>query len=425
MEDPAIAFNQLPPETREALLNGPGLQPPPGVTPNFEFRPNENAIAHGTMASCVIICTIFICFTVYAKVFHFKKVRFEDYWALASVVGWVVFIAYMYEVTIKYGYFVHQWDFRLREVPDYLYYFAVVIVPYYISIATIKGAIIFQWIRIFVPQGTRNAFFWVGQAIVWLNFIASMIMMFMVIFACNPREKFWNPLIPGTCLNALATVYIAPIINLVFDTVALILPQKVIWSLRLSWRKKLGVSVLFALGILACLSAGLRIGVSITFATQPDRTYNIGSTELWCIAEMSAGILIYCMPTAPVAIKHLTGKAVLTGSRITGPSSGRAASKNTSTGTSWKASNNQEPKKGIYHEIDEVPLTTIQPATAIASERPRDVEQGPQQDDEGIRRTTHVTTITHQTIADPDDAYMRQHPWDTNRNANGKRWSEV
>lgn len=126
----------------------------------------------------------------------------------------------------------------------------IITLAYFITMSTIKAAIVLEWIRIFVPRGTRNAFFWTCHALAWLNATACVIMLFVVAFACDPIERYWNPLVLGKCLDANATAFIAPIINLIFDIIALILPQKVIWGLHLSWRKKMGVSVLFALGIL-------------------------------------------------------------------------------------------------------------------------------------------------------------------------------
>lgn len=114
----------------------------------------------------------------------------------------------------------------------------------------IKAAIVLEWTRLFTPRGTRNLFFWICHTVAWLNFSASIVMLFLVIFPCKPREKFWNPVIVGTCSNALATVFIAPIMNLVFDVIILCLPHKIIWGLRLSLRKRIGLGVIFALGVL-------------------------------------------------------------------------------------------------------------------------------------------------------------------------------
>jgi hypothetical protein len=69
---------------------------------------------------------------------------------------------------------------------------------------------------------------------------------------CTPFEGNWNPLIPGRfCRFSIPAFGLASsTVNLVLELIPLILAQKVIWSLHASWRKKLGVSVIFLIGIM-------------------------------------------------------------------------------------------------------------------------------------------------------------------------------
>jgi hypothetical protein len=77
-EDPAIAFNSLPPEAQQEMLNGPGLAPPPDVKPNFANPPNQNATAHAALIICILACVAFVPLAMYAKVIRTKIVRLED-----------------------------------------------------------------------------------------------------------------------------------------------------------------------------------------------------------------------------------------------------------------------------------------------------------------------------------------------------------
>ncbi|KAI1810884.1 hypothetical protein GGS20DRAFT_148762 [Poronia punctata] len=406
MADPAIAFHNLSPEQQQAALNDSALPPPNGIIPNFEHPPNESSIAHGVLATVIVVTTTFIFLAAYGKAVHTRRVYFEDGLALISIISWAVFIGYLYTATTQHGYFVHQWDIRLRDIADYLYLFYVAILTYFITMSLIKGAIVLEWARIFVPRGTRNMFWWTCYIVAALNFAASVIMLFLVVFACEPREKFWNFLVIGTCNNALATIYIAPIINLVFDVIILVLPHRVIWGLHLSFQKKLGVSLLFALGILAVISTSFRIATSFKFANSPDQAYNIAGTDLWCLAEMSAGILVYCAPSAPIAVKRLMGKPQ------TVVSGGYKSSTTASKPISWRDTERQGYKYGDYRELDEIPLTNIPPSSTVVQSN-TSVDRHPE---EGILRTTDVTT----TVADRRD-YDRtmQHSWEAGGNTTG------
>ncbi|RYP20630.1 hypothetical protein DL765_002701 [Monosporascus sp. GIB2] len=389
MADPAPAFNALPPDQQQAILNGPGLEPPPNVIPNFENRPNDNGIAHGTFAACIVLSSIFIVLAVYAKAAHFKKVYIEDVCAAIAIIGWIGMLVYVYQALVQYGFFVHQWDLRMYEVAEFFFLIYIATIFYFVVMSTIKAAILLEWTRLFVPLDRRTKFFWICHIVAWTNFVASVTMMFLVAFACNPREKYWNPLVEGKCLDANATAFSAPIVNLAFDIIALVLPQKVIWNLHLPLRKKLGVSVLFALGILACVSAALRIGYSVTFYRDPDRSYNIGPVALWCLAEATSGILIYSAPAAPRAISALKRGVKSSASRLTGHSAA-TASKNSSGGSSWRASTAKPPRPGRYQEIDELPLTTLPAATSVTGGDPgRRLSH--HHDGNGIMRTTTTT----------------------------------
>ena len=74
--------------------------------------------------------------------------------------------------------------------------------------------------------------------------------MFVVIFQCNPRAKFWNPTLPGHCINSDAVDVVTAAINVLSDIVLLLLPLKCVWELQMQSRSKVAVSAVFLTGIL-------------------------------------------------------------------------------------------------------------------------------------------------------------------------------
>lgn len=99
----------------------------------------------------------------------------------------------------------------------------------------VRQAILLQWINIFVPTGTRNIFFWTCHVIFWINTIFYVVTGAANIADLKTGEGF-----------ALASASM----NVVIDVIILLLPQRVIWNLNMSFEKKLGVSIVFSLGIL-------------------------------------------------------------------------------------------------------------------------------------------------------------------------------
>lgn len=69
---------------------------------------------------------------------------------------------------------------------------------------------------------------------------------------CTPFEANYNSQVPGAkCGISLGDGFIlSGSINLFLDFVLVVLPLPVIWTLKISGPKKLGVSAMFSLGIL-------------------------------------------------------------------------------------------------------------------------------------------------------------------------------
>lgn len=114
-----------------------------------------------------------------------------------------------------------------------------------------KASILREWSRIFVPEGTRNAFWWTCHVVIVINVLFYGTSVFLENLACFPYERIWNKTIAGSeCLDFKVTPLAGASINVILDLITFILPQKTIWSLHMSRKKKIGVSSVFAVGIL-------------------------------------------------------------------------------------------------------------------------------------------------------------------------------
>jgi hypothetical protein len=115
---------------------------------------------------------------------------------------------------------------------------------------SVKSAIVLEWIRLFVPSGTRTPFWWTCQVVMWVNIVYYTAVVIISAVSCSPHEKIWNQALPGKCFNIKAFFVSNAAINLGSDIIVLALPQKIIWNLKMSRRKKAGVSLLFATGVM-------------------------------------------------------------------------------------------------------------------------------------------------------------------------------
>lgn len=123
---------------------------------------------------------------------------------------------------------------------------------YVVVIALVKCAILLELVNFFAPKGQNNYLRWLSYATCAAITALSTILFAMSLANCTPFEFNWNPLLPGGwCRFDVPTFALASAIgNSILDLIPLILAQRVIWRLRLSRNKKLGVSFIFLVGIL-------------------------------------------------------------------------------------------------------------------------------------------------------------------------------
>lgn len=74
----SLDFSSLLPAEQEALLNGPALQPPADVVPQFDNPPNKNDMAHAVYGLCFAIGSLFVFARVYGTWFCLKKAHISD-----------------------------------------------------------------------------------------------------------------------------------------------------------------------------------------------------------------------------------------------------------------------------------------------------------------------------------------------------------
>jgi hypothetical protein len=112
-----------------------------------------------------------------------------------------------------------------------------------------KLGLLFQIRRIFTVN-KKNVIYWVVWTLIVTNVISYSIFFFVFIVACIPREKIWNPSIPGKCLDMGPTMIASGVVNLISDLTILVLPLLSISNLQMPLKRKVGVSAIFATGTL-------------------------------------------------------------------------------------------------------------------------------------------------------------------------------
>ena len=122
-------------------------------------------------------------------------------------------------------------------------------IVYIPAILFAKLAVLMQLAEIFVTQ--RFSFrWWILRGLIVINSIFFTFNFFMEIFECVPRAKIWTPWLQGHCININQTFVATGVINVIDDFFILVLPISWTLKLRMNSRKKRGVCLIFATGLL-------------------------------------------------------------------------------------------------------------------------------------------------------------------------------
>ncbi|KAI1740697.1 hypothetical protein F4680DRAFT_83749 [Xylaria scruposa] len=290
-------------EEIEKIRNSAAAVPPVGVIPNYDNPPNNNHLALAVIVVGISVTTIACLIRFYAKVFCTRRVRLEDYLGLISFPFFIAGTWALTTVPRKPGYFVHMWDVRVIDTEKFLFAYVLSTTLYCVTLLLAKAAILLEWSHIFVPRPNRNGLWWICYGMLIANTALYIATIAALNFACSPQQKTWRQYLPGQCINFNVFNIFITIFHLLFDLLMLLLPHTVIWKLSLTTKQKIGVSVIFSVGILACAWAAGRVMSAFDLTASQDKTYTYSQYIMWGIAEVSTAELIFCVPAFPLAFR--------------------------------------------------------------------------------------------------------------------------
>lgn len=82
--------------------------------------------------------------------------------------------------------------------------------------------------------------------------VAFCLMVILVaLLICKPVEFNWTPTLPnGSCADQTSAFTASGVINLLLDIAIIVLPMPLLWNLQMATHKKVGLMVIFSVGVL-------------------------------------------------------------------------------------------------------------------------------------------------------------------------------
>lgn len=118
----------------------------------------------------------------------------------------------------------------------------------------------------------------------------------VTIFQCLPVQKYWDRSVPGHCIDNAAFRWSWAPFNTILDVWVCVIPLPVIRRLQMNTFKKVGIMLLFSLGLFVCVTSIVRMSALVDSTTTKDITWGSFMALLWSSIEASCGLICTCLP---------------------------------------------------------------------------------------------------------------------------------
>lgn len=166
---------------------------------------------------------------------------------------------------------------------------------YFLNLAVLKLTLLLFYLRIFPSQKLR----WLLWGTVAFDVLFGASFVIAVLAQCTPIDFFWfrwDGEHQGHCVNINAIGWSNAAISIALDLWMLALPLSQLRALRLHWKKKVAVALMFVVGTFVTVVSVLRLGALVEFAGTANPTQDNYDVQFWSTVEINVGIICACLP---------------------------------------------------------------------------------------------------------------------------------
>ncbi|KAK1593571.1 CFEM domain-containing protein [Colletotrichum navitas] len=167
-----------------------------------------------------------------------------------------------------------------------------------------KISVLFFYLRIFPNKSFRYATY----ATMSYIGLSTTILLFLQIFQCIPFSYNWDgwkgDFGPHHCLNINVLAFVAGGLSISHDVIILFLPIPLLWHLNMGLRSKIGIFIMFSLGIFILVTSCVRLRYITLFTRSLNPTWDFTDPLIWSGVEVSVSMIVVCLPTMRILLKR-------------------------------------------------------------------------------------------------------------------------
>ncbi|KAF6815521.1 hypothetical protein CPLU01_14104 [Colletotrichum plurivorum] len=257
-------------------------------------RSQEYVVLSNTMA---ILAAVFVLARFGYKIFLAGlDIGWDDWFVMATLIAAMPSAVITVHGTTANGLGRDIWTLTPDNITNVLFYFYIMAWLYFLQVTLVKLAIIFFYMRIF-PAREVQRILWATTIFICVWGFAFVI---TAVFQCRPIHYFWTKwdlMHEGSCANANAISWSNAAFSIALDLWMLAIPLWQLRALRLHWKKKVGVALMFIVGTFVTIVSIIRLQSLVDFAKGSNATMDFIEVSVWSTIEICVGIMCACLPS--------------------------------------------------------------------------------------------------------------------------------
>ncbi|KAK2023694.1 hypothetical protein LX32DRAFT_132227 [Colletotrichum zoysiae] len=196
------------------------------------------------------------------------------------------------------------WSVPPENITQILLIFFAEELLYAFVVAATKLSILIFYLRLFNEPWFR-VFCYVMLALTAMFGLGQML---VITFICTPISYNWTQWDGkhlGKCGDVTLMTFCNGGINLALDFILFVMP--VTQFIKVSWatKKKIGVSLIFLVGLLVTASSSVRMATVAMFGHTNNPTYDFKQLSIWSLVEMHLSVICACMPGMTAFVRRI------------------------------------------------------------------------------------------------------------------------
>ncbi|OHE92260.1 integral membrane protein [Colletotrichum orchidophilum] len=183
---------------------------------------------------------------------------------------------------------IHYWDLPLPMNPTtgmiWIYIVGAVYNP---ILSLVKQSVLIFLLRF---SGVKDVVRYIVWGTATFNLALMVATFIVVIFQCTPIEKNWKPAIAGECINQFSFGISTACLTILTDLIAVGLPFYIFLGLKMQKKRKIGLMIVFMLGIVVTAVSVVRlVFLAKNFTDKSlDANFSLG----FCVSSIECNLAI-------------------------------------------------------------------------------------------------------------------------------------